>query len=81
MFQGVNVFLELNNCLLSQNERPDVLTPVVSRILTSMKNNEITESKVSADYVIANENSSFKEKHPLFDLNSPLSIHIHLLKL
>jgi hypothetical protein len=53
------VFVEFENLKLSQDERPDILTPVVSRILTSMKNNEISESNVSADYVIANESNSF----------------------
>ena len=57
-----------------------VITPVVKKVLQSMKCNEIASTSVRPDYV-KKIDPQFKERHPEYDETRPLIVDIQLMSL
>lgn len=76
--QKESPFVNLQKKSLSMTD--DLITPVVRKILNSMKPDEVAEAVVLREYV-ENIDPDFKTRHPDFESDKKLCVDINLLKM
>ena len=80
ILQEENVFTEVINENIEQCSIEKLASPMVIRILQSMKVGEITSSVVRSDFVLE-QDPGFFEKFPYLNKDKPIVVQLTLLKL